>query len=230
MVRVTSSNTDHQQKISASLHAELNGLTAGASFKAAMEEAERDTSSHTEVDIQVHQTGGVGDQIQIPGTEADSIRDHMNRFAAAAHASAAAYEAELLTYDTLVLPLPARGGGRGQAAGARGLPRLATALLVSDQRRAPAEARRDKEYGPRHSHPPHEPVPVRPGRRGPAQEIQDRKAAPGPALEVRHGRLAVRHKGRRRDCAPADGAGVIHQVAEHPPEHRLEPDELRGRR
>ena len=71
VVRVTSSNTDHQQKISASLHAELNGLTAGASFKAAMEEAEGDTSSHTEVDIQVHQTGGVGDQIQIPGTEAD---------------------------------------------------------------------------------------------------------------------------------------------------------------
>jgi hypothetical protein len=106
LVRVTSSNVEHQRKISASLHAELNGLIAAASFKGSFEHAQSDSSSHTEVDIQVHQTGGVGDQVQIPGTEANRIREHMNRFAAAAHANAAAYEAELLTYDTLALPFP----------------------------------------------------------------------------------------------------------------------------
>jgi hypothetical protein len=106
LVRITSSDVTHQSRIAASLHAELNGLAFGASFKSSLEDAQNDTRSHTEVDIQIHQTGGVGEQIQIPGTEADRIREHMNRFAAAAHQNAAAYEAELLTYDTLALPFP----------------------------------------------------------------------------------------------------------------------------
>lgn len=105
-MRVTSSKVEHQRRLSASLHAELNGLTAGGSFQASLATANNDASSHTEVSIQVHQTGGVGDQIQIPGTEADRIREHMNRFASAAHANAAAYKAELVTYDTLALPFP----------------------------------------------------------------------------------------------------------------------------
>lgn len=106
LVRVTSSNMEHQRRIAASLNAELNGLTAGASFKASLEESRKDTSSHTEVDIQIHQTGGIGEQIQIPATEADRIREHMNRFAAAANTGAVAYQAELATYDTLALAFP----------------------------------------------------------------------------------------------------------------------------
>lgn len=106
LVRVTSSDVRHQQRIAASLHAELNGLFTSGSFKGSLETAQQDTSSHTEVDIQIHQTGGVGAQIQIPGTDADKIRAHMNRFAAAAHQNAAAYQAELVSYDTLALPFP----------------------------------------------------------------------------------------------------------------------------
>ncbi|MDQ0847420.1 hypothetical protein [Streptomyces sp. V1I6] len=106
LVRVTSSNTEHQRQIAASLHGELNGLVTSASFAASLQTAQNDKSSHTEVSIQVHQTGGVGEEVQIPGTEADSIREHMNRFAAAAHKHAAAYQAELLTYESLALPFP----------------------------------------------------------------------------------------------------------------------------
>jgi hypothetical protein len=106
LVRVTSSSTQHQRNISASLHAELNGLFAAGSFSAALQSARQDTSSHTEVVIEVHQTSGVGEQVQIPGTDANQIREHMNRFAAAAHQNAAAYKAELVTYDTLALPFP----------------------------------------------------------------------------------------------------------------------------
>jgi hypothetical protein len=106
LVRITSSNVQHQQQISASLHAELNGLFASVSFKGSLETAQKDTSSHIEIDIQVQQTGGVGDQIKIPGTDADRIRDHMNHFAAAAHEHGAAFAAELLTYDSLPLPFP----------------------------------------------------------------------------------------------------------------------------
>jgi hypothetical protein len=106
LVRATSSDVRHQQRIAASLHAELNGLFTSGSFKGSLETAQQDTSSHTEVDIQIHQTGGVGAQVQIPGTDADRIREHMNRFAAAAHQNAAAYQAELVSYDILALPFP----------------------------------------------------------------------------------------------------------------------------
>lgn len=106
LVRITSSNVEHQRQIAASLHAELNGLAFGGGFKASLQKAQTDVQSHTELDIQIHQTSGVGAQIQIPGTDADRIRDYMNRFATAAHESAAAYEAELLTYESLALPFP----------------------------------------------------------------------------------------------------------------------------
>ncbi|WP_117215279.1 leucine-rich repeat domain-containing protein [Allorhizocola rhizosphaerae] len=107
LVRVTSSDVTHQRRIAAALHAELNGLAASVSFSASLQQASSDQQSHTEVSIQVHQTGGVGPQVQIPGTEADKIREHMNRFAQAAHQNARAYRAELVTYDTLALPFPA---------------------------------------------------------------------------------------------------------------------------
>lgn len=106
LVRVTSSNAVHQRRISASLHAEYNGLAFGASFQASLEQAVKDTSSHTEVVVQVHQSSGVGPAVQIPGIEADKIRAHMNRFADAAHQKAVAYQAELVTYDTLALDFP----------------------------------------------------------------------------------------------------------------------------
>ncbi len=106
LMRVTSSNTDYQRNISASLHAELNGLVASASFSTSLKTALADTSSHTEIDIQIYQTAGVGTQITMPGADAASIRDHMNDFAQAAHQNAVAYQAELLTYDTLALPFP----------------------------------------------------------------------------------------------------------------------------
>lgn len=106
LVRVTSSDKVHQRTISASLHAELNGLAAAVSFKGSLQTAMKDSSSHTAVNIEVHQTGGVGSQVQIPGSEADNIRAHMNQFAEAAHSHSAAFEAELVTYDTLALPFP----------------------------------------------------------------------------------------------------------------------------
>jgi hypothetical protein len=106
LVRVTSSSITHQQRIAASLHAELNGLTAALSFKAAMEMASKDAESHTEVEIQVRQNGGLGSQLQIPGTEADRLREHMNTFAGAVHQHAIAYRAELVTYDVLALDFP----------------------------------------------------------------------------------------------------------------------------
>lgn len=106
IVRISSSDTTHQKAVSASLHAELNGLAAGGSFKAAYSEAQKDTRSTTRVDINVQQNGGRGDQIQIPGTDANLIRAYMNNFAESAHQNPVAYEAELVTYDTLALPFP----------------------------------------------------------------------------------------------------------------------------
>jgi hypothetical protein len=108
LVRVTSSTMEHQSRIGASLHAELNGLVAAGAFQAAFDTARQDSSSHTEVDIAAHQVGGQGAQIQFVGADADKIKAQMNVFAAAVHENAVAYEAELLTYDALALPFPSR--------------------------------------------------------------------------------------------------------------------------
>lgn len=68
LVRVTSSNPEHQRRIAASLHAELNVNVASSivasngPFEELLGEAQADTSSHTEVSIQIHQTGGAGEQ------------------------------------------------------------------------------------------------------------------------------------------------------------------------
>lgn len=106
LVRVTSSNMKHQSSVAASLHAELNGLVAGGSFQASFSSARSDASSHTEVSITAMQVGGQGAQLQFVGAEADKIRAQMNAFAAAVHDHPVAYEAELLSYDTLALPFP----------------------------------------------------------------------------------------------------------------------------
>lgn len=106
LVRVTSSNTEHQRDISASLHGEFNGLAASGSFKASLDIANADKSSHTEVNVQIYQTAGVGPEITMPGADAIKILQHMNNFAQIAHQNAAAYKAELLSYDTLALPFP----------------------------------------------------------------------------------------------------------------------------
>ena len=106
LVRVTSSNSEHQRNVSASLHGEFNGLVAGGSFKASLQTATADKSSHTEVNVQIYQTAGVGPEITMPGADAIKILDHMNGFAQFAHRNAAAYKAELLSYDTLALPFP----------------------------------------------------------------------------------------------------------------------------
>jgi hypothetical protein len=106
LVRVTSSSIEHQRDISASLHAEYNGLVTSGHFSLAFEAANADKSSHTEVNIQIYQTAGVGSEITMPGADAMKILQHMNGFAQAAHQHAAAYKAELLSYDTLALPFP----------------------------------------------------------------------------------------------------------------------------
>lgn len=108
LVRVTSSSMEHQSRIAASLHAELNGLVAGGAFKGSFEKAKQDSSSHTEVDITAHQVGGQGAQIRFVGADAHELKAQMNVFAAAVHENAVAYEAELLTYDALALPFPPR--------------------------------------------------------------------------------------------------------------------------
>jgi hypothetical protein len=106
IVRVTSSNVNHQSDVATSLHGEMNNLLASGSFKASLDLARADRSSHTEVAIDIVQMGGQGNQIQMPGAEADKIREVMQSFAISAHEHPVAFEAELVTYDTLALPGP----------------------------------------------------------------------------------------------------------------------------
>lgn len=107
LVRVTSSSTEHQRAITASLNAEYNGLAAAVSFSAAFASAAADATSRTEISIVVHQTAGVGLEFKIPSADPDSVRAVLEKFPAVAHSNPRAYEAELLSYDVLAdVPFP----------------------------------------------------------------------------------------------------------------------------
>ena len=106
VARVTSVSAEHQSKLTASLHAEYNGLAAGGSFQAAFDTATRETSGRTEVTVFMSQAGGIGGQASFTGPDATKILQRISEFPQFAHDHPVGYEAELATYDTLAIAGP----------------------------------------------------------------------------------------------------------------------------
>jgi hypothetical protein len=105
VARITSISESHQSQLSASLHAEYNGLAAGGSFKAAFETATKETSGRTEVSVFMSQAGGIGSQASFTGTDAAKILERLSAFPESVHQHPVGYEAELATYDTIPIPI-----------------------------------------------------------------------------------------------------------------------------
>jgi hypothetical protein len=103
--RLTSTRADFQSSLSATLAGEANGLLASGSFKAAFDQAQSDSSSHTEISVDFYQRAGIGDETSIT-LDVDSILDRLKNFPAVAHAHPVGLQAEVATYDTVPLPLP----------------------------------------------------------------------------------------------------------------------------
>jgi hypothetical protein len=101
VARITSVSEDHQSSLSASLHAEYNGLAASGSFQAAFNQAMKDTSSRTEVTVFMSQAGGIGPETSFTGPDATRILDRLRDFPASVHDHPVGFEVEVAAYDTI---------------------------------------------------------------------------------------------------------------------------------
>jgi hypothetical protein len=105
VIRITSTSTEKQSELGVALQAEMNGLTAGGSFKGAFNTANQSASTRSEFTATMYQNAGTGPEIA-PTVSIEEVMTRFKEFPRIAKASAAAYEAEVATYDTLPLPLP----------------------------------------------------------------------------------------------------------------------------
>ena len=105
VVRITSISTTTQSKLVATLHAEYNGLAAAGSFDAAFNTANQEASTRSEFTATMFQRSGTGVQLSPVVSIAEAIARYKN-LPAIANEQPIAYETEVVTYDTLPLPVP----------------------------------------------------------------------------------------------------------------------------
>jgi hypothetical protein len=105
VIRITSVSTGKQVELAATLQAEANGLVASGSFSAAFSQANSSSSTRSEFTATMFQKAGSGAQ-SAPAVQITEVIDRFKKFPEIASNSAAAYETEVVTYDTLPLPIP----------------------------------------------------------------------------------------------------------------------------
>ncbi|WP_344516065.1 hypothetical protein [Dactylosporangium maewongense] len=105
VIRITSISTSKQSELGATLQAEANGLAASGDFKIAFTKANSSESTRSEFSATMYQKAGTGIQIA-PTATIDEVIQRYKAFPEIARTSASAYEAEVVTYDTLPLPVP----------------------------------------------------------------------------------------------------------------------------
>jgi hypothetical protein len=105
VIRITSASVGKQVELAATLQAEANGLVAGGSFSTAFSQANSSSSTRSEFTATMYQKAGSGAQIA-PTVQISEVIDRFKKFPEIASNSAAAYETEVATYDTLPLPIP----------------------------------------------------------------------------------------------------------------------------
>ena len=106
VARITSVSEEHQNNLSASLHASYNSLGASGDFQAAFNTAMKETNGRTEVTVVMSQAGGIGGQASFTGPDATRILERLSEFPQSVHEHPVGYEAELATYDTLAFEGP----------------------------------------------------------------------------------------------------------------------------
>ena len=105
VIRITSVSVSKQKDLSATLHAEAQGLVASGSFQAQFQEANSSDSTRSEYTASMFQQAGTGTQIS-PTVQIDEVLSRYKQFPQIALANPGAYETEVATYDTLPLPTP----------------------------------------------------------------------------------------------------------------------------
>jgi hypothetical protein len=105
VIRITSISTSTQSELSASCQAEAQGLLASGGFKAAFSTANATAQTHSEYAATMYQEAGQGPQVA-PVVSIDEVMQRFKDFPTIALNSAAAYQTEVATYDTIPVPMP----------------------------------------------------------------------------------------------------------------------------
>jgi hypothetical protein len=105
VIRITSKSSSTQSKLSTTLQAEFNGLSASGSFKAGFAEANKSTKTESEYTATMFQVSGIGIETA-PTCTVEEVLQRYKTFSSIAKNSPVAYQSELATYNTVPIPLP----------------------------------------------------------------------------------------------------------------------------
>lgn len=105
VIRITSKSSSTQSKLSTTLQAEFNSLSASGSFKASFAEANKSTKTESEYTATMFQVSGSGIETA-PTCTVEEVLQRYKAFPSIAKNSPVAYQTELATYNTVPIPLP----------------------------------------------------------------------------------------------------------------------------
>jgi len=108
LMRMTSVDSKTESKLSASLHASVQGLIASADFKSQMDLANRNETTRTEFFVSFFQKGGSGAAEIGTTLDVDDIKKRLKDFPDAVKNHPFPYYIEVATYDTVPLPTPTK--------------------------------------------------------------------------------------------------------------------------
>ena len=103
IISITSSTTEKERQLAASLKASFDGLVASGSVSVDMEEKQRELRSESSIRVTIYQRGGSGDQISYAST-VDEVLTRLKTFAKSVQENPKAYSVQAASYETLVFP------------------------------------------------------------------------------------------------------------------------------
>jgi hypothetical protein len=108
VMRITSLDTSVQTDLAATLAAEINGGVVGGSFNGKIQKANQSQNSRAEFFVSFYQKGGAGEQEIGTTLSIDEVKARLHNFPTAVENHPFPYEVEVVTYDTVPIPLPTK--------------------------------------------------------------------------------------------------------------------------
>jgi hypothetical protein len=109
VISISSQDREEETQISAQLNAEYNGLVAGGSFSASVQNSSNFKSGQMQIEVHTDQRGGSGEQMSFTGLSVSTMLARMREFAEIVELQsgmAVPYQAQVASYQTLPSPEP----------------------------------------------------------------------------------------------------------------------------
>lgn len=103
VLSITSSDTEAQTSVAASVLAEFGGFFGGGSLSAGISEETKSRLSQTDYHVSTYQRGGQGDELAFT-KDVDAVMDRLQKFPGQVLDNPVPYEVQIASYNTLALP------------------------------------------------------------------------------------------------------------------------------